>query len=57
MPKLNDLNEIYGLFKNNESHKFTDILNLLNLNEDNIKRGIMFLLKYGFLSIMESKGG
>lgn len=57
MPKLDDLSEIYGLFKNNESHKFTDILNSLNLNEDNIKRGIMFLLKYGFLSIMESKGG
>ena len=43
MPKLNDLNEIYGLFKNNESHKFTDILNLLNLNEDNIKGYYVFI--------------
>ncbi len=53
MPKEENLNKIYGLFNSTDSLNSLDIIKSTNLSKDDVNKGIIFLLKYGFLSVFK----
>lgn len=55
IPPLENLEGIYNLFNDTNSLKLEKVLKKVNMNKENFNKAVIFLLKYGYLSIFESK--
>ena len=55
IPTINDLNLIYNIFDSKNIIRVFDIKKLIDLDDDNLDKCLLFLLKYGYLSVSEEK--